>query len=174
MKIFLTLKTWQLFLLMWIVPFLSVFVPHEQEADSVFTVLPMLIFVFVYFGWLFMLGEKLPCKLPKKVSISKKLFSFHFAYITGLIIISFPLSLLGPEIIKALIGILFIAVLYYMISVFFIIQYVAKILASVEKGKLALAGDYMGYILLLWFSPVGIWIIQPKVRELFIKNEVAP
>ncbi|MEJ2267947.1 MAG: hypothetical protein P8X70_02635, partial [Nanoarchaeota archaeon] len=42
----------------------------------------------------------------------------------------------------------------------------AKMIASAELKRKATSSDYIGYIFLLWFSPIGIWFIQPKVQKI--------
>ena len=32
--------------------------------------------------------------------------------------------------------------------------------------------EYIGYFFALWFIPIGIWVIQPILQELFMEDEI--
>jgi len=42
----------------------------------------------------------------------------------------------------------------------------AKTVKSGELNRRARFSDYIGEFFLLWFWPLGIWFIQPKVNKL--------
>jgi hypothetical protein len=46
------------------------------------------------------------------------------------------------------------------------VRFAAKTLKSIELGRLAKFGDYAGEFFLIWFSPLGIWILQPRLNRL--------
>jgi len=35
-----------------------------------------------------------------------------------------------------------------------------------ELGRMAKFSEYLGEIVLIWFSMIGLWVIQPKLNEL--------
>jgi hypothetical protein len=46
------------------------------------------------------------------------------------------------------------------------LRYNAKLLVSIERNEIATAGFYLGEFFLLWFIPIGIWIIQPRINKI--------
>jgi hypothetical protein len=50
---------------------------------------------------------------------------------------------------------------------------VSKSLVLAETGKPASFYDYAGPFFLLWFFPVGIWIVQPRVNRLYSERLIA-
>ena len=65
----------------------------------------------------------------------------------------------------------FIAVLplhfFALYCLFYLWQFVAKNLAIAEKGKEVEFPQYMWLFLLLWFFPIGIWFLQPRINQLY-------
>ena len=57
-----------------------------------------------------------------------------------------------------------------MACILYLFLFVAKNLAQVETRKPASFADYAGSFLLLWFFPIGVWIIQPKINALYAKT----
>jgi hypothetical protein len=45
--------------------------------------------------------------------------------------------------------------------------FVSKNLAMAEKPQFAAFPNYVGYFFGLWFLPVGIWFIQPRINSLY-------
>jgi len=54
-----------------------------------------------------------------------------------------------------------------MLCMFYILYFVSKSMVLAETGKPAVFYDYAGPFFLLWFFPIGIWIIQPRVNQLY-------
>ena len=44
--------------------------------------------------------------------------------------------------------------------------FVAKTLKTVELQKEVLFSDFAGEFFIVWFFPIGIWIIQPKINKI--------
>ncbi len=53
-----------------------------------------------------------------------------------------------------------------MISTFYAMIFAAKTLKSSELKREAKISDYLGDFFLVWFFPIGIWIIQPRIHKL--------
>jgi len=105
--------------------------------------------------------------LRSDIKIDNRFFKINIAYIF-LIVISTSFLVIFKNIIQEYVGILIVMILYYFIAIIVVLKYVSKIIASVELKRIAKSSDYMGYFMLLLFSPIGIWIIQPKVRKYFV------
>jgi len=61
--------------------------------------------------------------------------------------------------------------LFVMICMFYLLYFVSKSLVMAETNKPASFCDYAGPFFLLWFFPVGIWIVQPRVNRLYSEKE---
>lgn len=57
--------------------------------------------------------------------------------------------------------------LFATVCMFYLLYFVAKSLVLAETSKPASFSDYAGPFFLLWFFPVGIWIVQPRVNRLY-------
>ena len=70
------------------------------------------------------------------------------------------------------IGLLFLIPLHLlaMICQFYRIYFMARTVKSVELGRLARFDECIVECLLFWFWIIGIWLIQPRVNELYEKS----
>jgi hypothetical protein len=66
-----------------------------------------------------------------------------------------------------LLGLILPLHLFAMVCMFYLLYFVAKSLVLAETSKPASFSDYAGPFFLLWFFPVGIWIVQPRVNRLY-------
>jgi hypothetical protein len=57
--------------------------------------------------------------------------------------------------------------LFATVCMFYLFYFVAKSLVMAETSKPAAFYDYAGPFFLLWFFPIGIWILQPRVNRLY-------
>jgi hypothetical protein len=57
--------------------------------------------------------------------------------------------------------------IFAMACMFYSLYFVSKSLTRVETGRPALFPKFAGSLVLLWFFPVGIWVVQPKVNRLY-------
>jgi len=54
-----------------------------------------------------------------------------------------------------------------MFCVLYSLYFVSKGLVLAERGKSASFYNYAGSFFLVWFFPIGVWIVQPKVNRLY-------
>jgi len=66
----------------------------------------------------------------------------------------------------------FLLALPGMFCVVYLFVFVSKTLVMTETGEPATFSDYAGPFFLLWFFPVGIWIIQPRVNRLYANRRL--
>ncbi len=183
MKFLLRLKHWQLFLLTWgfpiIVDIWSLFEP--KILFELFTIM-MVFFTIGLLGWVWaiatVLNNKLNVETKLNLRIFKIIFSIPIVYIIAIIswikYDSYTLqyeSSGGAGASDSSIGLSilpFIIVVHLMSLVFIMmgLRFAAKTLKSVELGRQAKFADYVGEFFLIWFSPVGIWILQPRLNKL--------
>jgi hypothetical protein len=50
---------------------------------------------------------------------------------------------------------------------FYILYFLSKSLRTVELQRQAVANDYISEFIMLWFSFVGIWFLQPRINKIF-------
>ena len=55
--------------------------------------------------------------------------------------------------------------LFSMFCIFFMLYKAAKTIKTVELQKKVTFSDFAGEFFLMWFFPLGIWIVQPKINK---------
>ncbi|MEM7374145.1 MAG: hypothetical protein AAF587_36465 [Bacteroidota bacterium] len=191
---FLQAKHWQLFLLLFGVPFLfqmlmmgftfsQVFAEKQPDFDALYSQMIMLngvmmILIVTFFGWLWSVGLGLQAKIPSEVSMPVTRFKafviFPFLYILlivgGMLYVSSGTSELeametfpvNPMIFLLIIPFHFFA----MFCILYDFYFVAKTIKTVELQRKVTFGDFIGEFFMIWFYPIGIWIVQPKINEM--------
>ncbi|MDR2206915.1 MAG: hypothetical protein LBE36_12260 [Flavobacteriaceae bacterium] len=175
MNIFLKLKHWQLFVLQTVIPIVLeiiviviMAVSNNFSLMRVFFPFIMILFMGTFFGWFYAMGKNLNKKLPDTVKMS--LAKFQWFLIIPIVYMIF-LVVFMPAINKSPNPIAFIYIipahLFSMFCIFYCLYFVAKSFKAVELQRPVTFSDYAGEFFLLWFYPVGVWIIQPKVNKMF-------
>ncbi len=49
-------------------------------------------------------------------------------------------------------------------SIYFLINFISKVLSTIELQRTVTFKDYFGYFLMLFFFPIGIWWLYPKLQ----------
>lgn len=164
-KIF-KLEAWQIFIFI----ILPVFFPENLVGFSL-----TLIFVSLFGAWAWSLAEALHSKLPGGHTLNLKKFktfllipAAYFLLITftmdgGYTINNSNFESFGP------IAYLIVPLhLFCMFCIFYCIYFLAKSIECVEsQNKNLQTSDYIGNFFCLWFLPIGIWFIQPKIKRIF-------
>jgi hypothetical protein len=73
---------------------------------------------------------------------------------------SFPVN---PFIFALIVPLNFIA----MFCIVYCLYFIAKVLKTVELQRPVRFGEFARELFLIWFFPIGIWIIQPRINKLF-------
>ena len=55
-----------------------------------------------------------------------------------------------------------------------IVYFVAKTYKTVELQRQVSFSDFAGEFFMIWFYPIGIWIIQPKLNKIIENESAAP
>ncbi|HZX73375.1 MAG TPA: hypothetical protein VFE57_03080 [Cyclobacteriaceae bacterium] len=185
MNIFLRLKHWQLFSLLIGIPliFQIIFIVSiftSQRIGTAFIFLPVIVLIalIIHFGWHYALGTNLYKKLPAGVDMNLTLFKvFLFFPVVYILIFCAFISLMvldqsnggspNPTYLFAILPFHFAAIF----CMFYLLYFTSKSLKSVELQRAVTFNDYAGEFFLLWFFPIGIWLIQPRVNALFDTTE---
>lgn len=193
-KYFLKAKHWQLFILLIVIPIifqmvmmsmmisnaLSLQNPNPDFMNNYFNyfIVIMILYLFGLMGWFWSIAIGLQSKLPYHVKMRVNLFKFFFfvpvTYISLILIGMKYLSYNAQDFFEGvnpnILGVIFVVIiplhLFSMFCMFYMIFFAAKTVKSVELQKEAEIGDYIVDMLLLWFYPVGVWIIQPRINKL--------
>ena len=56
--------------------------------------------------------------------------------------------------------------MFVLFCTFYQYWFIAKTIKSAQLQKDAVFGEFVGEFFLLWFYPIGIWILQPMVNKL--------
>ena len=197
-QFYLRAKHWQVFLLTFALPFVSQIVmtggfiiqlqPLEDGGVPQFPInlflvfgVVMLLYVAFLFSWywsvVFGLRDKLPAGLKLKYNRFKIFFfspliyflclGFFFSYFFNLVqdneapnfVFVIPVFL-----------VVFLLHFYAMFCMIFIMYFTAKTIKSVELQKEAHFSDYFLEFILVWFLPIGIWMLQPKINSFNLEN----
>src|SRR6267378_3747163 len=67
---------------------------------------------------------------------------------------------------RGLLGLILPLHVFAMVCMFYLLYFVSKSLVLAETSKQASFYDYAGPFFLLWFFPVGVWFIQPRINRL--------
>ncbi|MCW3085246.1 MAG: hypothetical protein JWP12_2612 [Bacteroidetes bacterium] len=182
MKFLLKIKHWQLFVLLIGLPFIAqitmvIAMAVTKNMYVSFIVFPvMMIFLLIFFfGWFYALGTNLHKKLPENLQMNITRFkAFLFVpvgYMTLLFVFVLVMIAMSPRIPNPAILILIIPLhLFSMFCIFYSMYFVSKTLRTVELQRELTFSDYAGEFFLIWFFPIGIWFIQPRINKLF-ENE---
>lgn len=148
----------------------------SNDPTIMLTLFPVLMvfFVALFFGWFYTLGTSLHKKLPTEAPMNLARFKF-FLLIPVAYMIFLPLYMFGlftdtsqgnqPGLFDF--AVILPLHLFSMFCIFYCLYFNAKALKSVELNKAVTFSDFAGEFFLIWFFPIGIWIIQPRINKLF-------
>ncbi len=185
MKLLLKLKHWQLFLLLMVIPilfqigmFAAVFISNDPLMMFRLFPIVMILFMGIFFGWFYALGTNLHKKLPDTVHMNLRLFKIFLfipvAYMSLFMVFMinmFSGIIGGEEPNVAIFMLIFPLHLFSMCCIFYCLYFNAKSLKAVELQKPVTFNDYAGEFFLIWFFPIGIWFLQPRINKLFEETQ---
>ena len=177
----LTLKHWQLFILLFGLPIMiqitgiAAVISGKPPAIIIFSFpFVMILFIGVYLGWIYALATRLNGKLPEnagmKLSKFKLFLSVPLVYIC--LICLFMFGLMNnmwhvPGSPAKIFAIILPVHLFSIFCIFYCLYFTAKSLKTVELQRPVSFSDFAGEFVLIWFFPIGVWVIQPRVNRLF-------
>lgn len=162
-RFFVRAKAWQLFLL-FIVPSVLIQLPGPELLNpfvAISVVTPIL--MFCVGGWMWSIGTLSNDRLAGSLKKSTRIYSggllFAFIY-TSLfeilvLVLHIPFQIILP---------LHLAAMFFM---FYALWFTAQQFMTLQRQEPSKFMDFSGPFFLMWFFPLGVWFIQPKVNELF-------
>jgi hypothetical protein len=170
MKIFLKIKAWQLFLLVFSPSVIMISIPLLMLVDLLNFIPFLAVFInCVLLSWGWSVGLNLNRIVPDKVQISLLLFKW---------IILAKIIMLISSIVEVILVLsssytpfdYFILEFTDLCGDFYIIYFIAKNLVSAEKQSSVTFREYFGDCVGLFFWAVCIWGIQKRINHLFVYN----
>jgi len=177
MRKLLQLKHWQLFSLTFGIPILADIIGFESFFTSdtrvsffiVYLILTLIV-AGTFLGWFWALGTAMFKKLPSTVKMNLRLFKAFLIVpiIYGLFLLKFIFDSMssGQQPNSELFAIIVPMHLFTMFCTFYCLYFNAKTLKAVEWQRNVTFSDYAGEFFLIWFFPIGIWFIQPRINKL--------
>lgn len=177
MKTIINFKHWQLFLIMLLPVLVSEFIPIDMVLLR--TVLSFFSF-FILFFWMYSIVHVLSKEVFKGKPQNKKYYLtaylvFIFAGVAGYLLNKYFVLTNGGSI-NSSDGVLFwfmlILGLCSLWCIFYIYYYTAR---TISLANIKLNPDEgsitSNYFLAFWFYIIGVWFVQPKIKELLSLNE---
>lgn len=124
------------------------------------TALGMLCFA----GWFWSMGTFLISIVQPLLRLKTGFFRFSLIYP---VLYSFAAGpfFLNPD--ASMFAVIIPLHFFAVFCMFYSLRFVAKSLVLAETGKPASFYDYAGPFFLIWFFPLGVWFIQPRVNRLY-------
>lgn len=187
---FLKAKHWQLFLLTIGIPMVLQFIliggliseiskGTEGDPEMVFNyfkIFPfiMVLFTGILFGWFWSIGVGLDRIIPEELKLNvgwfKILLLIPIIYIlcVSIFIGTMFNGFISPESTPNLgiFGLIIPLHLFSMFCIFYCMYFVAKTIKTAELQKEVEFGDFIGEFFMIWFFPIGIWFLQPRINKM--------
>lgn len=161
---------------------------HGTEIDSLevkgFIILfpiMMILFTATLFGWMWSVATGLQCEISTNMPMKTKKFKWFFfiplaytiilhAYISITLAGVFGTAGQGGEpdtrVIAGMMAFIIPLHLFSIFCIFYCLYFVAKTIKTAELQRETAFSDFVGEFFLIWFFPIGIWFIQPRVNQL--------
>ncbi len=175
----LTIKAWQLVGLIFGLPMLLQAlligtVTVLEPTPTILFLVPLIVLLSLggFLGWFWSVGIALNQIVEADLRLDSQFFRMGMLYMVAYLgfFFLFPLLIsvgfLPP-------GFFFLMVPLHLLAMgcmVYALYFVAKNLALAERQQPVRFSDYLGPLLLLWFLPLGIWFIQPRVNKLFAET----
>jgi len=171
---FLGAKDWQVFLL-FVVGILPLVFGNSLWPFALFSEL-------YYFAWLWIAGSFLAALTTSALRLKLRFFRFSVLFLALYFLVAIAIlpKFLRPQIslpgvtFNVLVALFITLIFLAMVSVLYVMYFVAKSLLLAETGRPVSALDYFGSFFLICFFLVGVWIIQPRINRLFIAHRERP
>jgi len=173
--IFLRAKHWQIFLLLFAIPTIAEFsaigvIParirswHDLGAGGFFFLGVMVLYLLCFLARYGSMGFFFRSIVKPELRMETRFFRFALIYP----VVYVPVfSLLVIPDTGVPVWVILPLHLVCMVCLFYLLYFVSKNLVLAETGKQVSFYEYAGPFFLLWFFHIGVWIVQPKVNQLY-------
>ena len=174
-NVFLRAKHWQMFLLLFAAPTIAEFsaigvIParilswRDLGAGGIFFLGMMVLYLLCFLAWFWSMGLFFRSIVKAELRMETRFFRFALIYPVVYVPVFFLLVIPDTGVPVWVILPLHLAC---MVCLFYLVYFVSKNLVLAEAGKQVSFYEYAGPFFLLWFFPIGVWIVQPKVNQLY-------
>ncbi len=184
-RLFLKAKHWQLFLLLFVIPFLlniafvirmvlSFQMGEPNQLNILFrNIWPAYMLILIAMGalyaWFWSIAIGLKDKIPPSVKLKTKWFriALFFTILYFIFYMAFFNYVLSRgfqyfQYFNFILPIHFIA----LFCLLYLIYFVAKTFKTIELQREVRFSDFIAEFFLFWFNFVGVWILQPKINQI--------
>lgn len=174
---FLRAKHWQIFILLFAWPTIADFaaaghIParlcswHDLGTFGFVYLSTMELYLLCFLGWYASMGLFFHSLVKLELRMSTGFFCFALFYPAIYALIFFPVVMMHDSQFLTRF-VLLPAHLICMVCIIYVFYFVSKCLMLAQTGRPVSFGEFARPFFLLWFIPIGIWIIQPQVNKLF-------
>lgn len=187
---FLKAKHWQIFMITFGLPIIleiiaMPFMIIGNNPMVIMKIMPIMMIFFIggFFGWFWAIAIGLQNKVPTGVKMKVKKFKvfFFIPLIYIILIFGFMGFAFGGILengqqssggmIGGLVGIIVPLHLFSMFCIFYCLYFVSKTFKTVELQREVTFSDFAGEFFMIWFFPIGVWIVQPKINKMIENKE---
>ena len=163
-------KHWQVFL-GWVLLYGFYSLIDPAAYPTLYSAARVLLYV-AYFGWFLVLERTLKTYLRPGLPFSSGLFTVCVLFLivaigTGAFAGPNPSGRPGQSI--TLEGVI---VFPFLFAFFYLPYHIGKLLAIVENPKAMTFSRHFGETVLFLFYPLGIWLLQPRINELYTHQRI--
>jgi len=162
MNLFLRMKHWQLFIIMFALPVVLSLIGYGPIYSS-------LLFVISYTLWLLVLGFSLFNKTESNPVIKKTILCVQFVVNLSNICLNYLFVDCISELHNNFNGLFDLYNVFSIAMNIVVIIIIAKALVKIELKRNVTFEDYKYEVLFIWLSVIGVWIIQPRINSIFKK-----
>lgn len=161
MKFFLKLTHFDLFLLL-ILPISVGLLIGTYTQESLYNEVLNIIFFLFWIGWIYSIGNLLGRRWDKG-KLALRLFHFCILFYLFFITIATFKVYIGINSESILFSLI---VIFALLSVFYCLYYVSKMLVILEKQREIKFKEHQIEFFLFFIFIIGIWILQPRINQL--------
>ena len=168
-RYFLKLKSWELFLML-VLPLALTYLMQFKYTVNLIGSLVLFVLI-VVFAWLYSIGKWANQHLPQDQQKNLVLFTLGFVVpiIYTLLLILIYLPTLNPDSRPQPPSWMFPLHMLSLAGIFYGIWFSARQYMALQRGHDTDFLIFSSTFFLMWMFPLGIWIIQPGVNQLFNK-----
>jgi hypothetical protein len=161
--------------------------PDPMMMSNFFMFFPvlMIVFMWAFYCWYWAVAIGLQKKVPASVKMKTRKFKASFFIPLVYMVLIFAAIAFGMNTFPAMIErgeqpdfvLIGVAVaimvplhLLTIVCTFYSLYFVAKTIKTVELQRETTFSDFVGEFFLVWFYPIGIWILQPKINRMWEKD----
>jgi hypothetical protein len=143
--------------------------PNFFNSMAIFYPVITFVFLFGYMGWFWAMAIGLKNKVPDTLKMKTGKFKFFFLFVIIYLLvfsIYFVRLFMSFDFEPLVFAIIFPMHIFDMFCLFYCIYFASKTIKIIELNREVTFVDYAGEFFLIWFFPIGLWFIQPKINKM--------